>query len=109
MATDQQPAGSSREELIVLADALLAEAGEVRRQWGDLHRALRGDAPEEAPKEAKRRGMRREEADTDPRRLVAVEMMLAGRSREEIERHLHREFGAAAAAEVLAQVYADGA
>ena len=100
---DDRPA--SHEDLLALADALLAEAGEVRKQWADLHRALRGEPEETAAPEARRRESRREAPAADPRRLIAVEMMLAGRSRGEVEQHLRREYGDAAADEILAEVY----
>lgn len=102
---DDRPA--SQQDLLALADALLAEAGEVRRQWADLHRALRGEPQEQASQEVRRREAREANPGADPRRLVAVEMMLAGRSRGEVEQHLRREYGDAAADEILAEVYGD--
>lgn len=95
----------SRDELLALADELLAHAAEVRKQWTDLNRALRGES---APPPAARRPDRPQPAtDDDPARMVAVEMMLAGRSRADVESHLRREFGDVAAAEVIARVYAE--
>ena len=108
MPGESDPREASRDELLALADELLAEARRVRDQWAELHQLLRGD---ESDAPARREQARREpsQPDTDPRRLVAVEMMLAGRSREDIEAHLRREFGPRAAAEVLAAVYAEEA
>lgn len=105
MATQPDAGDTSKDELLRLADQLLEEAAEMRKQWADLHKALRGEQPEAPSRRQDTRPQR--EADADPRRLVAVEMMLAGRSREEVERHLRREFGDDAAEEVLSEVYAD--
>ena len=107
MAAQRDP----RQELLALADELLAQATEVREQWDQLHRALREPGSPEPRQQQEPATRRREEQRTtpapDPRRLVAVEMMLAGRKRAEVEAHLTREFGAEAAQEVLAEVYAD--
>ena len=100
MSTQPQPGGTPQDELLALADALLEEAAEMRRQWGELHRVLRGETAPERPAGAR-------DADTDPRRLLAVELMLGGSSRADIEQRLRREFGDVAAEEVLADVYGD--
>ncbi|HVE68875.1 MAG TPA: hypothetical protein VNB64_09875 [Solirubrobacteraceae bacterium] len=41
----------------------------------------------------------------DEARLVALEMAVAGRSREEVERHLRSAYGGSGTADVLADVF----
>ena len=94
----------SHEDLLAIVDELLAEVREIKRQWGDVAISA-GAAPEdEAP--AGRPSPRKGHG--DPRRLVAVEMMLAGRSRAEVEAHLRSTFGEEAAASIIAGVYGEG-
>lgn len=104
MGPDREGA-DSREDLLALVDELLEEVGEIKRQWSDVASSL-GAAPEPAGREERstpRRG------DTgDPRRLVAVEMMIAGHSRAEVEAHLRATYGDEAAQSLIAGVYGEG-
>ena len=105
MDVDRERADSP-EDLVAIVDELLAEVKEIKRQWGDVATSV-GAGP--GSREDSRATSRKGETG-DPRRLVAVEMMLAGRSREEVEAHMRSSFGDEAAATILAEVYgeADG-
>ena len=86
--------GSSRQDtlgdLTALADELLEQATEIRRQWADLGETLGITPPEPVPA-AQRQGA--EEESADPVRLVALDMMLAGHSRDEVREYLQATFG----------------
>jgi len=102
MATQHESDGppAPRDELLALTDELLNQASELRRHWSYLHQALRGESserPERTPDEV--------EPNADPRRLIAVDMILAGRSRDEVHAFLESEYGAGSAAEVMADIY----
>ena len=78
------------DELTALADDLLEQATEIRRQWAELGQTLGLEAPEPViPAE------RRDDAadDVDAARLVALDMMLSGRSRDEVREYLTATFG----------------
>lgn len=80
------------DQLTVLADELLMQAGEIRRQWAELAEML-GAEPETAgspddPGDGERAG------DAESIRLVALDMMLSGSSREEVGGYLDATFGA---------------
>lgn len=88
------------DELTNLADELLSQASEVRRQWAELSETLGVEPPEPAPVAERRQAPAQppEEADpdrpeADPVRLVALDMMLSGRSREEVREYLRATFG----------------
>lgn len=77
------------EELMSLADELLVQATEIRRHWSELAVALGVESADPAHDEAASPG-----ADGDDvRRLVAIDMLLSGRTREEVTDHLRRTFG----------------
>jgi phytoene dehydrogenase-like protein len=103
------PGGDStdaRKELADLAEELLANAAELKQQWQELARSL--ESPGEARQHRAPRPPRDEAAaPPDPRRMAAVEMMLGGRPREEVESYLRAEFGDDAAETILADVYRD--
>jgi hypothetical protein len=82
------------QEFIELADELLVQAAELRRQWSDLAEALGIEAPETAiaAPGAAAEG-EADDAATDTVRLVALDMVLAGSSRDEVAEHLRRTFG----------------
>src|SRR4051812_25191782 len=73
------------DELTALADELLEQATEIRRQWAELGDTL-GLEPPPAPEPST-------SATDDPVRLVALDMMLSGNTREEVRDHLVATFG----------------
>jgi hypothetical protein len=98
--------GPNDRDLLRIADELLEEVAEIKRQWAELARSVgaevprpeRSDAvPLEAPEPA------------DAGRLVAVEMMLSGRSEADVAAYLHEQFGPDRAEAILAEVYSRGA
>ncbi len=102
-------------ELTTLANDLLEQATAVRRQWSELGEALGVELPDGpdpaaiaavgAPsvRDAEERVAQPEEE--DPVRLVALDMLLSGRSREDIERYLRQTFGDDYRPEVLDEVF----
>ena len=97
-----------QQDLLQLTDELLEQTAALRRQWIDLARSVGAEIEEpEAPSpRPEREGRRREMSQAaDPRRLVAVEMMLGGRQRDEVEAFLRNEFGDEAAQAIVAEVY----
>ena len=79
-------------DLTALADELLEQATEIRRQWADLGETL-GIAPPEPAPTAQRPDAEQEAEEADPVRLVALDMMLAGHSRDEVRQYLQATFG----------------
>ena len=111
---DRPPERDPLDELAELADELLRQATDVRRQWNELGETL-GLAPAPAPRPASTPapaapGAANGEAgtwpDADPVRLVALDMMLSGRSRGETREYLNATFGEADRERLLADVYA---
>lgn len=95
------------DDLLRMTDELIAEVQEIRRQWVDIARFLGDEEPAAAAADERARPERNDEPAGDPRRLIAVDMMLAGRSRAEVEAHLRASFGDRAAASILADVYGE--
>lgn len=89
------------DELTTLADELLDQAAEVRRQWTELAEAL-GVQPAGPAEDAAGEG---EASEADAVKLVALDMMLAGGSREEVREHLRETFGEADREAVLDEVF----
>ena len=94
-------------ELADLASDLLEQATEMRRQWAELAEAigressLSLDVPApEAPGA---------ESSADQARLVALDMMLSGRTRAETEEHLRRTFAGEDFSGLLDEVFAEDA
>jgi ketosteroid isomerase-like protein len=94
---------ASRLELAEVADDLLEQAAEIRRQWdrlGDTLRAAGSDAPEgddgddDAPAEG-----------AASARLVAVDMASDGATRDEVETYLRDELGVDEPAPILDEVF----
>jgi hypothetical protein len=111
---DRVPDRGTIDELAALADELLDQATEVRRQWAELGQTLGVDAdqPLAAPEAAASGGAAPTagtagEGDTDPVRLVALDMMLSGRSREEIRDYLRATFGDGDRDDVLNEIFSE--
>ena len=107
------PDHETLDELTNLADELLEQASEVRRQWAELSQTLGVDPPEPAPVAERAVAAARpptapppqDEADADPVRLVALDMMLSGRSREEVREYLKSTFGEGDREHVLDEIF----
>ncbi len=91
-------------DLSALADELLEQATEIRRQWAELGATLGLEQPEPAPVAARRASA--EPAEADPVRLVALDMMLSGHSRDAIRDYLRATFGDGDREAVLDEVFA---
>jgi hypothetical protein len=85
-------------DLSALADELLEQAAEIRHQWAELGETLGLEPPPPATEPAPA-------DEPDPVRLVALDMMLSGRSREEVRDHLDATFGAGHYEGVLDEVF----
>ena len=112
---DGRPDPDALDELTNLADELLSQASEVRRQWAELSETL-GVAPPEPAPAAERRPPQRQPAredvaedrpEDDPVRLVALDMMLSGRSREEVREYLRATFGDGDREQVLDEIFTE--
>jgi hypothetical protein len=90
-------------ELASLADDLLTQATEIRRQWTELAGALGVDAGDLPPASPAADEPAVENA--DPARLVALDMMLSGRSREEVAEYLREAFGPETVEPVIEDVF----
>ena len=90
------------DDLSALADELLEQAAEIRRQWAELGETLGIEPPEPAPVAARAAP---EAAEADPVRLVALDMMLSGHSREAIRDYLQATFGDGDREAVLDEVF----
>lgn len=105
------PDQDALDELTNLADELLSQASEVRRQWAELSETLGVEPPEPAPVAERRPpapqpGEEAERPEADPVRLVALDMMLSGRSREEVREYLRATFGDDDREQVLDEIFA---
>lgn len=90
-----------RAELLRAVDDLLAQATELRGQWERIQEIL-DDRP---AADAETADVPQEES--DPRLLIALDMALSGRSREETERYLVDSFGADGTQQILDEVFED--
>ena len=108
-----EPAPEDRQldELAALADELLHQATDVRRQWAELGEAL---GLEPAPQPQAQGGAGGAEGvaqpawpEADPVRLVALDMMLAGRSREDVREYLRATFGKDVGSDVLDEIFSE--
>jgi hypothetical protein len=94
------------DELAVLADELLEQAAEIRRQWAELAEVLGAEVPEPVVEDAPAPVGGGASADTpDPVRLVALDMVLSGRSRDEVRDYLRATFGEEDCEAVLDDVF----
>ena len=99
--------GDNREalnELLALADQLLEEASEIRRQWAQLGEAL-GVETDAATEPQALDAEPAAPAGDEVIRLVALDMMLSGSSKDETREHLQEVFGERADDAVLDDVY----
>ena len=110
---DGAPDQDALDELTALADELLEQASEVRRQWAELSETLGVEPPEPAPvaerapptAEAVAGESAARAAEADPVRLVALDMMLSGRSRDEVREYLRATFGEGDREQVLDEIF----
>ena len=99
------------DQLTMLADELMQQAGEIRRQWVELAEVLGAELPEPeerpvpAPVAEPAPASNGHEEHLDPIRLVALDMMLSGRSREEVRTYLDATFGEGDREAVLDEVF----
>jgi hypothetical protein len=100
------------DELSMLADELLQQATEIRQQWSDLAEALGAELPPPPPVEevpvlprSQPQPAPPETDEADPVRLVALDMMLSGRSRDEVRRYLSATFGEGDREAVLDEIF----
>ena len=99
------------DQLTMLADELMQQAGEIRRQWVELADVLGAELPE--PEErpavlvpvADADPVNEHPEDQDPIRLVALDMMLSGRSRDEVRAYLDATFGEGDREAVLDEIF----
>ena len=100
----EQPPTSSAEDPLALVDALLAEVQAIRTRWEQVD-GLLASMEENGPlSDGARAG---DAAADDPTRLMALELVRAGRSREEIEVYLEQTLGVRADASLLDSVFAN--
>jgi len=107
------PDNDALDELTNLADELLSQASEVRRQWAELSETLGVEPLEPAPAAERRHSPAEvpatepeaERPEADPVRLVALDMMLSGRSREEVREYLRATFGDGDREHVLDEIF----
>jgi hypothetical protein len=97
---ESERARQDETELMALADELLVQATEIRRHWSELAAAL-GVEDAGTHAETAEGG----EAAEDVRRLVALDMLLSGSSREEVTEHLRRTFGEDGVDDLVASVF----
>ena len=94
---------ASRLQLAEVADDLLEQAAEIRRQWdrlGDTMRAAAADAPGDEGE------LQEHEAPaTASVRLAAVDMAQEGATREEVDAYLREEMGVEDPAAILDEVF----
>src|SRR4051794_19648021 len=101
------------DQLTMLADELMQQAGEIRRQWVELADVLDVDVPEPEPEDqpavlAPVPDVAPEAdhpEDQDPIRLVALDMMLSGRDRDEVRAYLDATFGQGDREAVLDEIF----
>lgn len=77
-----------RERLTALADELLRQAAEIRRQWSELAEAVGIDAAA-----ARAQGGAAQPDELEQMRLVALDMMLSGASADQVAQQLRTAFG----------------
>jgi hypothetical protein len=93
-----------RRRLVEIADELLEQAAELKRQYAALDRVAAGE-PE--PVESEEAGGRPEPelGLRDPLRLIAVEMALSGHTRDEVATYVRDAYGVEANPAMLDAVF----
>jgi ketosteroid isomerase-like protein len=91
----------ARRQLADVADDLLEQAAEIRRQWAQLGDALRAGAAEAPADEEPATG-----AGSASARLAAVDMAQDGATRDEVEAFLREELSVEDPAPILEEVFA---
>jgi hypothetical protein len=94
-------------ELSELADELLEQATEIRRQWGELAEVLGADLDAGTRGARGSRFVRKGSETAETMRLVAIDMLLSGHGRTEIGAYLRDAFSAEDVRPVLDEVFAD--
>jgi ketosteroid isomerase-like protein len=92
---------AARRQLADVADDLLGQAAEIRRQWAQLGDALRAEGAEPAAEDAAAPAVGSASA-----RLAAVDMAQDGASRDEVEAFLREELSVEDPAPILEEVFA---
>jgi hypothetical protein len=103
---------ASRRQLAEVAEDLMEQAAEIRRQWSRLGDALRAAGLEEAAAEASEAAEYVNGAGGESSALlVAVDMAQEGSTREEVDAYLRDELGVEDTSELLDEVFssAEGA
>jgi ketosteroid isomerase-like protein len=98
---------AARRQLADVADDLIEQAVEIRRQWaqlGDALRAAGAEPPEGADPSGE--GGEREPEGSASARLAAVDMAHDGASRDEVETYLRDELSVEDPAPILEEVFA---
>lgn len=93
------------DDLTRMADELVEQAAQLRRGWEELEAMVRELAPAVPADPHADTETPGAESEADPRLLIALDMALAGRSREETGAYLRESFGPDGADEILAEVY----
>jgi ketosteroid isomerase-like protein len=97
---------ASRRQLADVAEELMDQAAEIRRQWSRLGDALRAaGVSAEGEADAVEEGVA-EESDAASARLVAVDMAQDGSTREEVDAYLREELGVEETSELLDEAFA---
>lgn len=91
-----------RRTLSELADELLEQVAELRRHYATLAELLDGEPDVE---QSELDTDESDGADADPIQLLAVEMALAGRTREEVDEYVRQNYGFTADPAVLDRVF----
>lgn len=96
---------AARRQLAEVADDLLEQAGEIRRQWARLGDALRAAGLEDQREGAAAAAAGASALGSASARLVAVDMAHEGGTREEVEVFLREELGVQDADAILDEVF----
>ena len=95
---------AARGQLSAVADDLLEQAAEIRRQWAKLADTLRAAGPGEVGEKAKETPSARRASSA---RLAAVDMAQDGASREDVEAYLRDELEIEDPEAILDEVFAE--
>ena len=95
---------AARGQLSAVADDLLEQAAEIRRQWAKLADTLRAAGLDEEGEETEQTASARRASSA---RLAAVDMAQDGASREDVEAYLRDELGVEDPEEILAETFGE--